>query len=66
MKKLIMVLVIFISESKWVFHGGGATQSMKTEPPNSFGQSHAIHYSEPLNHEEVSSNSAHIKRSDLK
>ena len=49
MKKLIMVLVIFISESKWVFHGGGATQPMKIEPPNSFGQSHAIHCSEPLN-----------------
>lgn len=33
----------------WVFHGGGATQSMKIEPPNPFGQSHAIHCSEPLN-----------------
>jgi len=32
-----------------VFHGGGATQSMKIEPPNPFGQSHAIHCSEPLN-----------------
>ena len=30
-------------------HGGGATQSMKIEPPNPFGQSHAIHCSEPLN-----------------
>ena len=27
-----------------VLHGGGATQSMKIEPPNPFGQSHAIHY----------------------
>lgn len=49
MKKIIMVMVIFISESKWVFHGGGATQPMKIEPSIPFGKSHAIHYSEPLN-----------------
>ena len=40
----------------YIFHGGGATQSIKIEPPNPFGQSHAIHCSEPLNPRRATSN----------